>query len=117
MEATLEDNTPAVQAFQTGPMPSLDRGKVVELSHAAARWSQVPFGHTGRQIEMTNIQHISEDAPIMIKFSGFESFAKTDKPDGIINLVAIHPKQPSIRPGQTRNQIVALTRMRSMIET
>jgi hypothetical protein len=117
MEATLEDNTPAVQAFQTGPMPSLDRGKVVELCHTAARWRKVTFRDPAREIESTHVEHISENAPITIKFSRFESFAEAGKPDWIVNLVAIHPKDPRIRPSQASDQFVALTRMRDMMET
>jgi hypothetical protein len=103
MEAILKNNTPAMQAFQTGTMPSIDRGKVVELCHTAAGWRKVTFRDPAREIESTHIEHISKNAPITNKFSRFESLAETGKPDRIVNLVAIHPKDPRIRPSQARN--------------
>ena len=102
-----EDNGSSMHPFPAGSVPGLDSVEIIEFCHASARGCQMTLRPTFPDVDPANIQDASENAPVLVKLARLEAFFHPCKTFGIVDLIAVEPKDPGMGSGIILDEVMA----------
>jgi hypothetical protein len=88
-------------------VPCFDSIEVVEFGHTAARGSQMALRPPFPNIDPAHIEHITENAPVLVKFTRLDPDSHAGKALGIVDLIAVESKNPGMCSGIFLNEVMA----------
>jgi len=105
----LKFNVSAVQALWCVAIPGTDVSEVVKFGDASARRSQPARGNVAVGINSVTIQNVGKDHPGVVISTFENSLSHSAQSHGIVNFVAIHPKNPTVSARKLFDELVGFS--------